>query len=160
MPGYEDDLCFSNLEQRIREDTSFTFISMDTAIEFEDHVQLFSNRKRGTMRNVVIHHSMIKASDFVWFISFTTYFGNLQMYDIVHRIVYILYIYIKVLLIISSLIFVSLSYLYQHVIDKQLSASSFKFKSNLQKNTLNELSERKLCELSKRTFQEIIWITL
>lgn len=47
MPGYEDDLCFSNLEQRIREDTSFTFISMDTAIEFEDHVQLFSNRKRG-----------------------------------------------------------------------------------------------------------------
>lgn len=37
----------------------------------------------------LIHHSMIKASDFVWFISFTTCFGNLQMYDIVHRIVYI-----------------------------------------------------------------------
>lgn len=52
MPGYEDDLCFSNLENRIREDTSFTFISMDTGIEFENHMQLFSNRKRGIMRNI------------------------------------------------------------------------------------------------------------
>lgn len=81
------------------------------------------------------------------------------MYDIVHRIVYI---YIKVLLIISSLIFVSLSYLYQHVIDKQLSASSFKFKSNLQKtHSMNYQREnyvncqrerfRKLSELRYRS---------
>lgn len=83
------------------------------------------------------------------------------MYDIVHRIVYI-YIYIKVLLIISPLIFVSLSYLYQHVIDKQLSASSFKFKSNLQKtHSMNYQREnyvncqrerfRKLSELRYRS---------
>lgn len=47
MPGFEDDLCFDNLEQRVRNDSSFTFISIDSGFEYLNNIQTHHNRKRG-----------------------------------------------------------------------------------------------------------------
>nr|XP_022292691.1 uncharacterized protein LOC111103597 [Crassostrea virginica] len=47
MPGFEDDLCFDNLEQRVRNDSSFTFISIDSGFEYLNNIQSHHNRKRG-----------------------------------------------------------------------------------------------------------------